>query len=95
MSYIRISQMMPRQGREAEVRRLNEEISAFNRAQKGCRYSSAITATDESGELGRVTVWDSKEAAERAASHQHSLSLRSQLHLAIHEGHAERSFFTL
>lgn len=95
MSYVRISLMTPTRGREEEVKRLNQEISAFNRTHKGCQYSLVITATDGSGELGRLTVWDSREAAERVANLQHSMSLRSQLHLAIEPGHAERSFFTL
>jgi len=93
MSYVRISLMTPKQGSEEEVKRLNHEISALNQGQEGCRYSFVITATDGSGELGRLSVWDSKEAAEGVANLQHSLSLRSQLHLAIRPGHAERSFF--
>lgn len=94
MSYIRISLMMPEKGKREEVRRLNREISAFNRTQEGCHDSFAISAADNSGELGRLSVWESKEAAEGAANQQHHMSLRSQLHLAIQEGHAERSFFT-
>ena len=94
MSYIRISLMMPEKGKREEVRRLNREISAFNRTQEGCRDSFAISAADNSGELGRLSVWESKEAAEGAANQQHHMSLRSQLHLAVQPGHAERSFFT-
>ncbi len=94
MSYIRISLMLPAKGKRAEVRRLNEEISAFNRTLEGCRESFLITAADNSGELGRLSIWESKEAAERSANRQHHMSLRSQLHLAIQEGHAERSFFS-
>ncbi len=93
MLYIRISLMMPEAGKRDEVRRLNQEISAFNRTRKGCRESLAISAADNSGELGRVSVWESKEAAEGAANQQHHMSLRSQLHLAVKPGHAERSFF--
>jgi quinol monooxygenase YgiN len=94
MLYIRISMMMPEKGKREEVKRLNQEISAFNRGQEGCRDSFVISAADNSGELGRLSIWDSKEAAEAAANHQHSLSRRSELHLAIQPGHAERSFFT-
>lgn len=94
MLYIRISLMMPQKGTRAEVRQLNQEISAFNRTLEGCHDSFAIAAADNSGELGRLSIWDSKEAAEGAANQQHHMSLRSQLHLAVQEGHAERSFFT-
>ncbi|NIO70900.1 MAG: hypothetical protein GTN71_18165, partial [Anaerolineae bacterium] len=48
MLYIRISLMMPEKGKREEVRRLNQEISAFNRAQKGCRDSFVISAADNS-----------------------------------------------
>lgn len=94
MFYIRISLMSPQKGKRDEVRRLNQEISAFNRTQDGCRDSFAISAADNSGELGRLSIWDSKEAAEGVARHQHHMSLRSELHLAVQPGHAERSFFT-
>ncbi len=73
---------------------MNQEISEFNRGLEGCRDSFAISAADNSGELGRLSVWGSKEAAEGAAHHQHSMSRRSELHLAVQPGHAERSFFT-
>ena len=93
MSYIRTSLMTPAQRREAEARGFNQELSAFYRAQEGRRDCFVITAADGSGELGRLSVWDSEEAAERAANHQHSMSLRSQLHLSVQPGQAERSFF--
>ena len=95
MLYIRISLMMPEKGKREEVRRLNQEISAFNRGLEGCRDSFVISAADNSGELGRLSVWDSKEAAEGAANHQHHMSRRSELHLVVQPGHAERSFFTV
>jgi quinol monooxygenase YgiN len=94
MFYIRVSLMMPEKGRRAEVRQLNQELAAFYRTQEGCRDSFVISAADNSGELGRLSVWDSEEAAERAANDQHSMSLRSELHLAIQPGHSERSFLT-
>jgi hypothetical protein len=44
MSYTHMSLMMPAQGREEEVKRLNQELAAFYRAQEGCRDSFAIRA---------------------------------------------------
>lgn len=93
MSYVRISPMTPAQGREEEVRRLNQDLSTFYRAEEGGRDPVVISAADGSGELGRLSVCDSEEAAERAANHQRSMSLRPQLRLATQPGHAERSFF--
>lgn len=93
MPYIRISLMTPAEGRDEEVKSLNEDLSSFYQAQDGCLQSFVITAADGSGELGRISIWESEEAAERAANHEHSMSLRSRLHLAVEPGHADRSFF--
>ena len=93
MHYVRTSLMTPAEGRDEEVRRLNEELSSFYQAQDGCLQSLMITAADGSGELGRISIWESEEAAEHAATHEHSMSLRSRLHLAVKRGHADRSFF--
>jgi hypothetical protein len=74
--------MTPTEGREEEVRKLNEELSALCLAQDGRLESSVITATH-----------DSEEPTERAVNHQHSISLRSELHQAVKRRHADRSFF--
>ena len=92
MPYIRISLMTPAKGKSDEVRRLNQELSAFYIAQDGCLQSFVITAADGSGELGRVSIWQSEATADHAASHEHSMSLRSRLRLAVKRGHVDRSF---
>ena len=92
MPYIRISLMPPAEGKSDEVKRLNQELSAFYIAQDGCLQSFVITAADGSGELGRVSIWQSEATADHAASHEHSMSLRSRLHLAVKRGHVDRSF---
>ena len=92
MVYVRISLMKPLVGREAEAAELNEQLVAFYRQQKGCLQSHFMRAADRSGEMGRVSLWESEEAADEAASAHHSLSLRSRLHLLVRRGHQERSF---
>ncbi|OFW65093.1 MAG: hypothetical protein A2Y74_08795 [Actinobacteria bacterium RBG_13_63_9] len=93
MPYIRISLMTPAEGRDEELRRLNEELSSFYQTRNGCLQSFVITAADGSGELGRISIWESEEAAEHAANHEHSMSLRSRQHQVVKPGHSARSFF--
>lgn len=92
MPYIRISIMKPLAGRESEVAEINEQLAAFYRQQEGCLQDHFMRAADRSGEVGRISLWKSEKTAEQAATAEHSMSLRSRLHLLVHEGHQERSF---
>ena len=92
MPYIRISLMRPLAGREAAAVDLNAQLVAFYRQQEGCLQSHLIKATDGSSEMGRVSLWESEAAADRAATLDRSMALRSRLHLAVRRGHQERSF---
>ena len=92
MPYIRISLMRPLTGKEAAVLDLNAQLVAFYRQQEGCLQSHVIKATDGSPEVGRVSLWESEAAADRAATLDRSMALRSRLHLLVRRGHLERSF---
>ncbi len=92
MPYIRISLMRPLAGKEAAVVDLNSQLVTFYREQEGCRQSHLIKATDGSSEVGRVSLWQSEATADRAATLDRSMALRSRLHLLVRRGHQERSF---
>ncbi len=92
MPYIRISLMRPMSGQAAEVQRLNRELLDFYKRCPGCLAAYLLEATDGSNEMGRLTIWESEEDADRAANAEHSLALRSQLHLRVQPGHVDRSF---
>ena len=92
MQYIRVSIMKPKDGRGPEVAEINEQLAAFYRQQEGCLQGYSMRAADGSGEMGRLSIWESDEAAEQAATTEHSLSLRSRLHLLVQTGHEQRSF---
>ncbi len=92
MAYVRISLMKPLSGHQSEVEQLNHELVSLYRSQEGCLASYVVTALDGSGETGRVSVWESEEHADRAANEDHSMALRSRLHLQVEKGHVERSF---
>jgi quinol monooxygenase YgiN len=92
MPYIRISIMKPLAGSEPEVTEINEELVALYRQQEDCLQNYFMRAADRSGEVGRVSVWRSEEAAEQAATAERSMSLRSRLNVLVQAGHQERSF---
>ncbi len=94
MSYVRFSLMKPLAGRDLEVTKLNLELVSLYRGQPGCISSQVIRATDTSGEVGRLSFWESESAADAAATGDHSMHLRSQLHLAVRRGRLDRSFHT-
>lgn len=92
MTYIRVSTMTPLAGREEEAGQVNQELVDYYRARSGCISSHSVKAADTSGELGRISFWTSERAADEAATQEHSLHLRSRLHLLVRHGHQDRSF---
>ncbi len=92
MPYIRMSLMKPLAGRGERVEQLNRELVSLYRSFEGCQACYLVRAADGSEEVGRVSVWEREEDADRAASDDRSLALRSQLHLEVAKGHLERSF---
>jgi len=92
MTYIRVSTMTPLAGREEEASQVNQELVDFYRTQEGCLSSHFVKAADSSGEQGRISFWSSERAANEAATLEHSLHLRSRLHLLLRRGHQDRSF---
>jgi quinol monooxygenase YgiN len=84
--------MRPLAGREAEAGQLNLELVEHYRLQPGCLQSTLIHATDDSGEMGRVSFWESEAAADAAANTDRSMLLRSRLHRMVRRGHQDRSF---
>ena len=94
MSYVRISLMKPLARHDLEVTKLNLELVNLYRQQPGCISSQFIRATDDSGEVGRLSFWESESAADAAATGDHSMHLRSRVHLAVRRGYQDRSFHT-
>ncbi|HEY8489908.1 MAG TPA: antibiotic biosynthesis monooxygenase [Dehalococcoidia bacterium] len=94
MPYIRVSLMRPQVGREEEVERLLTDLLRFFQGQKGFIAGWRVSALDRSGEVGRITVWESEEDADHAANQQHVMAVRSELNLLLEEDaeHVERAF---
>lgn len=94
MAYVRISIVKPRKGQDAEVEELMRKINDVASKASGCREVFLLRPHDDSGEIARMAIYDSEDAAEAAANSHTVLALRSQLHLLVEPGHIERAFFT-
>ena len=64
-------------------------------ATVGCSASFLLKPHDESGDIARIAIYDDEAAADRVATSQHILSLRSELHLHIDANHTERGFSSM
>ncbi|MDZ7729034.1 MAG: antibiotic biosynthesis monooxygenase [Dehalococcoidia bacterium] len=92
MTYIRLSIAKPRHGEEKRVEDIQGQIAEYVRSLPGCRESYLLHPHDDSGEIARISIYDSEESADQAANQPHLLSLRSELNLAAEAGHIERGF---
>ena len=95
MPYVRLSIVKPRRGREQEVEELLVELTRFALTEPGCLGAHVLRPDDQTGEFGRIAIYESQQDADRVANTAHAMSVRSRLHDAIEAGHDERAFFTM
>ena len=77
MKVIRTTLVQPRKGYERQVAGLLHELGDCMSTQPG--FIEEYEAHGERDTFGRVSVWESREAAHRAATPVRTLSLRSRL----------------
>ena len=77
MAYLRLTMLQPRPGSETEARELLEELDTSLVGADGLVFS--LVMSQESDKLGRVSLWHSKDDANREAVSDHVMSLRSRL----------------
>lgn len=94
MAYVRLSIARPRHGEEKNLEEIMTKLNDFSLKQPGCQSSVIMKPHDNSGEIARLSIYDSEASAEHIANSDHVLALRSQLHIAAEPGHVERAFFT-
>lgn len=93
MSYVRVSVVQPKRGREAEVERVLIRLAEHYSDQPGNITSYVLQHLDGHERYGRLSVWETEDAAEHAAQGDHDLALRSELMAMVDEGsHEELSF---
>ena len=93
--YVRLSLMHPKPGQEERVSQILDDLLSFLPTQPGYvrGYKLSGEPHNPQGRVGRLVVWLSEADANRAATTQHDLSVRSELMQLIEEdSHAERSY---
>ena len=79
MCFVRVSLFVPQERSAEHVARIQKDLLAFYSGREGFVDGYYVEAADESGVVGRVTIWESDETADRAASDDHVMALRSSL----------------
>ncbi len=77
MAFLRFTSLEPRPGSETKVESLLNELDASLAGAPGMVFSLVLRQDER--RLGRISLWQSKDAANREAASSHILSLRSLL----------------
>ena len=77
MKIIRTTTVTPRAGYGEEVTSLLKELGGYLAKEPGFIEAYAFS---EDGKLGRVSVWESREDADRAAVQVHTIALRARIY---------------
>ena len=89
-----MSLMTARPGKQHDVAAIMDDLVSFYAQQPGYITGYKLKAADETGDIGRVTVWQTGEQADTTAQMNHVMSRRADLIGLIEEGsHDERSFY--
>ena len=92
MPYMRLTLAHPQPDRRAEVLQHYEELVTFVMTLPGCLGGYVLEAKDQSGEVGRISLWENAEAAHQAANTPHAMSLHAELHFDVQGSLWDRSF---
>lgn len=91
--YVRMSLVKAKAGSEPAVAKIEDDLMAYFAKQPGYIHGYQIMGGDSDGRVGRLTLWESDQVADKAAQTPHVLAQRSELLLLI-EGnmHVEDSW---
>lgn len=78
MAHVRLSLLTPVPGRESELRRRLEQLDALLAPAEGLVFSLVMSGE---GRLGRLSVWLSRDMADREATSERTLAVRSRIRL--------------
>ena len=95
MAYVRVSIMTPVGGQDAEVQRLLDELVKLYQGRPGFITAYRLSPDPHAGttRMGRISVWESEEAAHRTASEERDIAFQSQLKALVRGStHEEYSF---
>jgi heme-degrading monooxygenase HmoA len=92
MPFIRLTMATPRPERRAEVRRHYEELVAHVAGLPGYLGGWVLESSDDSPEVGRLTMWETEADANHAANDPRALSMHAELHFDVMGQLWDRSF---
>lgn len=79
MPYARLSLMSPHAEHHDELLRLHEELLRSFKKMPGYLGGYLLAAADESGHIGRFTLWASQHDADHASQDDHVMAVRSEM----------------
>lgn len=92
MKVVRTTVVRPLPGREQKVAELLDELGAYLAQQPGFVAAYELGDEEDKEIQGHISVWSSREAADRAASQVHTIALRARLHTLSAPEREERLF---
>jgi hypothetical protein len=94
MPYVRISLMVPKSGRATRAGQLLDAVAHYCEGQPGFIKGYRLEQSDNSGLIGRVTIWTDERSADATAQTDRMLALRAALNEVVRKGsHQERGFW--
>ncbi len=89
MPVMRISVLKPLPGRAKEIEHLSDELGEWLSKQPGFILGFRFGGAAHANEVGRISIWESRQHADHAASLDHTVSLRSRIVSACAPQHLE------
>lgn len=89
MLFARTVTVVPLPGRQAEAERLLEERLDCFRLQKGFILGMRLHNRRKPDEVGSMSLWETREDANRVAATEHLMSLNSRLNTVAKAGKVE------
>ena len=90
MAWLRLTLLTPLPGQAEEARRNLDDLENTLAKEEGYLMGGVFFSADAGPDLGRFSLWRTREEADRAATLPHVLALRSQIHTLIQPGHVEQ-----
>ncbi|MBM4405586.1 MAG: hypothetical protein FJ039_05300 [Chloroflexi bacterium] len=89
MKIVRETIIRPAKGYEKEVAATLEELGDFLATQPGFIEGYTLDGINEAGLLARISVWESRDLADRSAMLDHTIALRAKLQRMAQPGTQE------
>ncbi len=90
MTIARLSIFKALPGKKEELEKLLDEFEEFVSKEKGYISGFRFEATENTNEVGRISLWENQQQADHVATMDHVVVLRNRIHRLIMPGHTEK-----